>query len=177
MTDDETTADLKRQLSEELSTQPLGDGYEVKCGDCGKPIEEGDRAKGYIMGDMRGLQWKLAKVLHPDCGRLFNEDRIGQHDETEGLVEGTIVRDHSVSSGRQAPRTAESGSVAFIEAAPGNHRLKDIEVTTLHIASDEKRQERQAAMEQGKEIMEAIEEGRTSDLPPFWREMLERDEE
>ena len=113
--------DTKRAIRDTARSQPLGDSRGVQCTDCGNHLTDGDQAKAYIIGDDHGDTWQISKVMHSNCGPLYIADAIGDYDDTEALVVGTVVHD--------APRDA--------------HRLEDPEVQAAHLMSEERRKERQ----------------------------------
>ena len=138
--DDDTT----RAIRDTARSQPLGDSRGVQCADCGDHLEDGDQAKAYIIGDDCGDEWQVSKVMHPDCGPLYIADAIGDYDDTEALIEGTVVHNPSGSAGDpdEIQRT-ETHDAAVSDAPRAVHRFEDPEVQAAHLMSEERRKERQ----------------------------------
>jgi hypothetical protein len=136
--------DTKRAICDTARSQPLGDSRGVQCADCGDHFNDGDQAKAYVIGDDCGDTWQISKVMHPDCGPLYIADTIGDYDDTEALVEGTVVHDPSVSpGGSDDTQGTEPKDAAVIDAPRDVHRFEDPEVQAAHLMSEERRKERQ----------------------------------
>lgn len=96
------------QLRYQIASTGLGTADGVVCGDCHGTIDAGDRTKAYLSG--HGDEWAVRRVLHPDCSEFFTVDAIGDHDEQEGIVFGTLQ--HAPEIARQA---ADDRSAADVE--------------------------------------------------------------
>jgi len=136
--------DTKRAIRDTARSQPVSDFRGVQCPDCGDHLTDGDRAKAYVLGDDRGDEWQISKVMHPDCGPLYVADAIGDYDDTEALVEGTIVHDPGISAdGSDEAQSKETQDATVIDASRDIHRLEDSEAQAAHLMSEERRKERQ----------------------------------
>jgi hypothetical protein len=136
--------DTERAIRDTARSQPLGDSRGVQCADCADHLTDGDHAKAYIIGDDRGDTWQISKVMHPDCGPLYIADAIGDYDDTEALVEGTVVHDPSVSADSpDETEVTEAQDAAVSDAPEDAYRLEDPEVQAAHLMSEERRKERQ----------------------------------
>jgi hypothetical protein len=144
MTASNNIDDIKRSIYDTTWSQPLGDSRGVQCADCGDHLTDGDHAKAYVIGDDRGDEWQISKVMHPDCGPLYIADAIGDYDDTEALIEGTVVHDPSVSGGGPDETQGTEPQEASVSDVPrGGHRFEDPEVQAAHLMSEERRKERQ----------------------------------
>jgi len=132
-------ADVWDDIHRQTAGQGLGDGQKVVCADCGRVIEQGDRAKGYLVG--RRGQWRIARVLHPDCSEIIVEDRIGDTDEQEAIVYGTIAFAPAVARQAADDRAASKremeaifgDDLSVIKASLPRHHLTDVELGTAHL--------------------------------------------
>lgn len=135
---------MKRAIRDTARSQPLGDSRGVQCADCGDNLEDGDRAKAYVIGDDRGDTWQVWKVMHPNCGPLYIADAIGDYDDTEALVEGTVIHDPSPSADvLNEIQDTETQDATVSDMPRDVHRFEDPEVQAAHLMSEERRKERQ----------------------------------
>ena len=136
--------DTKRAIRDTAQSQPLGNSRGVQCAACGDYLHDGDHAKAYVIGDDRGSAWQISKVMHPDCGPLYIADAIGDYDDTEALVEGTVVHEPSVTAGGLNETQGTETQEATVIGVPRDvHRFEDPEVQAAHLMSEERRKERQ----------------------------------